>query len=325
VTTLWISVLVSLATGAVINELCDVAPWLADKTVRAAAEMWAGTDAELAQTYKEEWSRVINDAPGKLTKLLHAAYFYCGALERAARRRLGIRSIASSVANALVPSWRSTSSAVGTFAIFIGALNSAVFPFAAQSSAPSSLMPSLPFWLVGGSMILSFPLAGAACLSCFTYSRRLPRVRKRLAMAVGVVAMLSGGMVIGVFMVNVESDPASSVLLPLYLLWFTAGYLAVWNSSLIGLSPPNDGRRAPPTATDVSFLRHTSIYLVLLSLAIGVVGIIFHIDYLAIVAVCAACALPEQLGDPNLPRRRDNKCGELLDSSKTHAVFRLKS
>lgn len=84
----WIGVLVSVATGAVVNECCDVAPWLAERVVRRAARLWAYGDPELAQVYGEEWVALIREQPGKLTKLVVALRFLAGGVARAPRRRL---------------------------------------------------------------------------------------------------------------------------------------------------------------------------------------------------------------------------------------------
>jgi hypothetical protein len=83
-----IGVLVSIVTGAIVNEFCDVSPWLARKTVRRAAALWNTGNRQLAAGYETEWLAVIDDCPGKLTKLFVASRFLAGAFATAERRRL---------------------------------------------------------------------------------------------------------------------------------------------------------------------------------------------------------------------------------------------
>ncbi|MFF5082539.1 hypothetical protein ACFY36_36305 [Actinoplanes sp. NPDC000266] len=83
-TAFWFGVLVSIATGALVNEFCDVSPWLADKIARRAARLWSAGDSAL----EVEWAAVIQDCPGKLTKLFIALRFGAGAASKAQRRWL---------------------------------------------------------------------------------------------------------------------------------------------------------------------------------------------------------------------------------------------
>ncbi|SNY44823.1 hypothetical protein SAMN05421748_107131 [Paractinoplanes atraurantiacus] len=73
-----------MVTGAVVNECGELAPHL--------ARWWSGSDEELRLAYEQEWLQVVEDAPGKLTKLFHALLFFGGALRVAARRRSALRS-----------------------------------------------------------------------------------------------------------------------------------------------------------------------------------------------------------------------------------------
>jgi hypothetical protein len=86
----WLGVAVSIVTGALVNELGQVAPRLARRLAVVAARVWAGSDLDLARVYEEEWVAVIEDAPGQLTKLFHALRLLCGAMVLHLRRRAGI-------------------------------------------------------------------------------------------------------------------------------------------------------------------------------------------------------------------------------------------
>lgn len=72
-------ILVSVALGLLVNELCEVSPWAARCLVRWAAHTrYCGTDR--AETRAEEWAAVINDRPSSLLKLITALFFAGAAL-----------------------------------------------------------------------------------------------------------------------------------------------------------------------------------------------------------------------------------------------------
>jgi hypothetical protein len=77
-------ILLSLLLGAVIAELRDCAPWLAEHLLRRAVRRLPEPDRE---RYGEEWAAVLNDVPGKLMKLAKAMGFLIHApfANRAAR------------------------------------------------------------------------------------------------------------------------------------------------------------------------------------------------------------------------------------------------
>ncbi len=83
----WIGVIVAIVTGALVNEMCDFSPWLARKMIPWAASTWALGDGEVAAVYAEEWSAVVDDCPGKLSKVFVALRFVAGAVIRAELRR----------------------------------------------------------------------------------------------------------------------------------------------------------------------------------------------------------------------------------------------
>ena len=73
------TILGSLILNMVSNECSDLAPWLARRLVRwAAHRQYRG--GERAQIRAEEWSRIIQDRPGKLLKLATALWFATVAL-----------------------------------------------------------------------------------------------------------------------------------------------------------------------------------------------------------------------------------------------------
>lgn len=109
-TAFWLGVIVSIVTGALVNEFCDLSPWLATRMVRRAARRWAGDDDEQAAVLAEEWAALIDECPGQVTKVLHALRFAVGASGRSQRRHLTglIRRLTKSrLARRLAPSKRS--------------------------------------------------------------------------------------------------------------------------------------------------------------------------------------------------------------------------
>jgi hypothetical protein len=77
-----LGVVVSIVTGALVNEASEVSPWLAQRIVRRAAPLWALRGLRRAEMLAEEWAEIIETAPGKLTKLGHALVFLAGAASR---------------------------------------------------------------------------------------------------------------------------------------------------------------------------------------------------------------------------------------------------
>ncbi|MFJ8348973.1 hypothetical protein ACIQ9J_21955 [Streptomyces sp. NPDC094153] len=60
----------AVVLGLVVNELCDVCPWLARKVIRLAAR--AVPDREVRRRLEEEWVAGLQDRPGKILKLFSA-------------------------------------------------------------------------------------------------------------------------------------------------------------------------------------------------------------------------------------------------------------
>ncbi|AGZ46711.1 hypothetical protein [Actinoplanes friuliensis] len=112
-TTFWIGIGVSIITGALVNEFCDVAPWLAALMVRLAARLWSVGEHEVAAAYEEEWTAVITDCPGKLTKVIRAAGFLSGAAWKASRCRIGAWKPRRRATNEFVATYRITESTAG--------------------------------------------------------------------------------------------------------------------------------------------------------------------------------------------------------------------
>jgi hypothetical protein len=82
-----LGVIASVLTGVLVNEFCDIAPWLAGMVVRRAARTWAKGHAA-AGIYEEEWAAVVDDCPGKVTKLALALRFAIGAAADSSWRHL---------------------------------------------------------------------------------------------------------------------------------------------------------------------------------------------------------------------------------------------
>jgi hypothetical protein len=82
------SVLLSIVLSLLVNEFCDVSPWIAKRLIRWAARAWTN-DKELAATHAEEWLAVIEERPGKLFKLVTAGRFVVGAAGKVVPRALG--------------------------------------------------------------------------------------------------------------------------------------------------------------------------------------------------------------------------------------------
>ncbi|MFC6582129.1 hypothetical protein ACFQBS_35985 [Planomonospora parontospora] len=78
-----IEIFLGVLLGLIVNEMCDISPWLAGKLVRLSAR-WRYSDPELAEARGAELTRVINDRPGKLFKLGTAiAFLTSSAADRA--------------------------------------------------------------------------------------------------------------------------------------------------------------------------------------------------------------------------------------------------
>ncbi|WP_433263048.1 hypothetical protein ACQPWR_24915 [Micromonospora vinacea] len=76
----------SVILGFLVNETCDLSPWLARRLVRWAARQWT-EDETLVEVYAEDWSAIIDERPGKVFKLATALNFASGAASRATRIR----------------------------------------------------------------------------------------------------------------------------------------------------------------------------------------------------------------------------------------------
>jgi hypothetical protein len=64
-------VLGAVVLGALTNELCDLAPWLARRILRRAARIEASTRDE-ARLIADEYLMLLEDVPGKFSKLVFA-------------------------------------------------------------------------------------------------------------------------------------------------------------------------------------------------------------------------------------------------------------
>ena len=82
-----ITVLLSIGIGLLVNEFCEVSPWLARKLIRWSA-FCRYSDPDRAQARAEELAAVINDRPGKVLKLATACGFAASAGLARVRRRV---------------------------------------------------------------------------------------------------------------------------------------------------------------------------------------------------------------------------------------------
>lgn len=80
------AVLAAIGVGLVTNELFDLAPWLARRLLRRAARLEAGTPDE-TPLILEELTALLDEVPGKLTKLLWALGRHTNAVRLVKRRR----------------------------------------------------------------------------------------------------------------------------------------------------------------------------------------------------------------------------------------------
>lgn len=80
-------ILLGVGSGLLVNEVCDVSPWLARNLVKFAARH-AYRDEALAGLRAEEWGAVIDARPGKLFKLGTGIMFMVGAAASASHHLL---------------------------------------------------------------------------------------------------------------------------------------------------------------------------------------------------------------------------------------------
>lgn len=91
-------ILLAILTGLIVNECCDMSPWLARKLVRWSAHR-RYTPAARAELRAEELAAYIDDRPGRLFKLITALGFAIAAVVT--------RKVAHGVASS-TPRWRPT-------------------------------------------------------------------------------------------------------------------------------------------------------------------------------------------------------------------------
>jgi DNA-binding transcriptional MerR regulator len=75
-----------IVSGLLVNEYCDISPWVAVRLMRWAARLRYRDDAERAKVRGVEWAALIQERPGNLFKLLTALGFTLHALLVAALR-----------------------------------------------------------------------------------------------------------------------------------------------------------------------------------------------------------------------------------------------
>lgn len=60
----------AVVLGLVVNEFCDISPWLARQVIRFAARCVPNLEAR--ERLEEEWTAGLQDRPGKILKLISA-------------------------------------------------------------------------------------------------------------------------------------------------------------------------------------------------------------------------------------------------------------
>ncbi|MFI7131943.1 hypothetical protein ACIBQ1_40140 [Nonomuraea sp. NPDC050153] len=99
-----IDIILGVVLGLLVNEMCDISPWLARGLVRWAARVQYGA-TDRAAIRSEELTALINERPGKLFKLMTALTFAIGAaLVRVSGRVSAVRR-ALPLVLALLRSW----------------------------------------------------------------------------------------------------------------------------------------------------------------------------------------------------------------------------
>ncbi|WP_336214797.1 hypothetical protein [Nonomuraea sp. LPB2021202275-12-8] len=78
-------IIVGIGGGLLVNEFCDISPWVARKTVVWSVRLKYGRSAR-AEIRAEEQAAVIDSRPGKLFKLVTALIFAAGATGSYVRR-----------------------------------------------------------------------------------------------------------------------------------------------------------------------------------------------------------------------------------------------
>ncbi|MFJ2004793.1 hypothetical protein [Streptomyces chartreusis] len=68
----------AVVLGLVVNELCDISPWLARKVIVLAAR--CVPNCEVRERLEEEWTAGLHDRPGKILKLVAALTILASAL-----------------------------------------------------------------------------------------------------------------------------------------------------------------------------------------------------------------------------------------------------
>lgn len=95
----WWEVTLTVLLGLLVNECCDVSPWLARRLVRWSARRRYGNSAR-GDTRAEELVALIDDRPGKILKVLTATGFAVTAVAAGGRR--GARPVAEAVVQRLI-------------------------------------------------------------------------------------------------------------------------------------------------------------------------------------------------------------------------------
>ncbi len=111
--TAW-QVLLSVLLGLAINECSDLSPWCARRLVRWSAHC-RYTDSARADARAEELTALIDDRPGKISKLITALGFVAAAVTVSARRAVTRRNAARRERQADIGAYSGPSTVIGLF------------------------------------------------------------------------------------------------------------------------------------------------------------------------------------------------------------------
>ncbi|MET9069457.1 hypothetical protein [Streptosporangium sandarakinum] len=206
-------VFLAIVLGIVVNEMCDLSPWLAVRLVALAARLQHGTSPR-AEERSEDFAAYINDRPGKLFKLLTALGFLATGAVTGLRRRQ--RSLSLAVR------WRVNE---GLLAIMLGGL---------VSGADPTFWPNPTMWSVIGGIVLGLSglfqvVAAYANRPWYVTANGIGLLASSVGFALGAVGSA----------IAIDAVPASVVEIVMTV-FLSAGALLTFTSGLRHIRRPRD-------------------------------------------------------------------------------------